>query len=439
LIQTFILITFLKRIPRTRDKCGHGPSAFHCCNSSFVHFWPILNKIGCFYLIAKFWVQKGKNMSASYMPASGSLLDGLEGPDVAGLQEVEAFIIDEGFRPGGSDQPDSTDVTADPIQKYLNEISAIPLLSPGDEKALAEQVRKGVEARSKLEKNDLQGKEAEQLRQLDARGKLAGRLLFQANLRFVVHLAKRYRCSGMSALDLIQEGNIGLLYAVEKFDHRKKTRFTTYAAWWIKQAICRAVAQQARPVRLPENQLQSINDINSIRRWLESEEDRETDPSEIALETGLLSAEDVAGIRASLAADKPLDPSLEKRWREAAGKVSGLMGLGREVVSLEKPADGEDGRTLEEQLKDGSDTDPLLVIQRKQINRKICEILNCLGEVERQVMMMRFGLLDGSEMTVEEVAEELNITPLRVKQLETKALRSLRHPDISDQLKALLK
>jgi RNA polymerase primary sigma factor len=378
-------------------------------------------------------------MSASHMPASCSLLDGLEGPDVAGLQEVEKLITDDSFRPGGSDQPDSTDVAADPIQKYLNEISAIPLLSPGDEKALAEQVRQGVEARSKLEQNDLQGKEAEKLRQLDARGKLAGRLLFQANLRFVVHLAKRYRWSNMSTLDLIQEGNIGLLYAVEKFDHRRETRFSTYAAWWIKQAIGRAVAQQARPVRLPENQLQSINDINSIRRWLESEENREADPAEIALETGLLSAEDVAGIRVSLADDKPLDPSIEKRWREAAEKVSGLMGLSLETVSLAKPVDDEDGRSLEEQLENGSDIDPLLVIQQKQINRKICEILECLGEVERQVMMMRFGMQDGSEMTVDEVADELGLTPERVRQLETRALRSLRHPDISSQLKDLLK
>ena len=378
-------------------------------------------------------------MPASIIPAPDSLLEELEGPDAAGLQEIEALIIDKGFRPRGSDQPDSTDVAADPIQKYLNEISAIPLLSPGDEKALAEQVRQGVEARSKLEQNDLQGKEAEKLRQLDARGKLAGRLLFQANLRFVVHLAKRYRWSNMSTLDLIQEGNIGLLYAVEKFDHRQGTKFSTYAAWWIKQAIGRAVAQQARPVRLPENQLQSINDINSIRRWLESEENREADPAEIALETGLLSAEDVAGIRVSLADDKPLDPSIEKRWREAAEKVSGLMGLSLETVSLAKPVDDEDGRSLEEQLENGSDIDPLLVIQQKQINRKICEILECLGEVERQVMMMRFGMQDGSEMTVDEVADELGLTPERVRQLETRALRSLRHPDISSQLKDLLK
>ena len=378
-------------------------------------------------------------MSASYIPAPGSMLNGLEGPDAAGLREVEALITDEGLRPGSSDLPDSTDVAADPVQKYLNEISAIPLLMADDEKALAERVRQGVAARSKLEQNDLQGEEAEKLQNLDVRGKLAGRLLFQANLRFVVHLAKRYRWSEMSTLDLIQEGNIGLLHAVEKFDHRKGARFSTYAAWWIKQAIGRAVAQQARPVRLPENQIQSINDINSIRRWLESEEGREADPAEIALETGLLSAEDVAKIQTALGDDKSVDPSLEKRWREAADKVSGLMGLSREVVSLAKPADDEDGRSLEEQLKDRSNPEPDIIIHRKQINSKICEIMDCLDEMERKVMMMRFGLLDGSEMTVEEVAEELDITPARVKQLETKALRSLRHPDLSCQLKELLK
>lgn len=378
-------------------------------------------------------------MVASYMPASDSRLDGLEGPDAAGLQEVEALIADSDFRPGGHDLPESTDLAVDSIQKYLNEISTIPLLSPEEEKSLARRVRQGVEARSKLEQNDLQGEEAEKLRQLDASGKLAGRLLFQANLRFVVHMAKRYRWSEMSTLDLIQEGNIGLLHAVEKFDHRKETRFTTYAAWWIRQAIGRAVARQARPVRLPENQLQSINDINSIRRWLESEEGREADPAEIALETGLLAAEDVALIQASRDGQKPLGTSLEKRWREAADRVSSLMGLSRQAVSLAKPADDEDGRSLEGQLKDKSNTDPLIVIQRKQINSKICEVLDCLGEMERKVLSMRFGLQGGGEMTVDEVAEELGITAARARKLETVALRSLRHPDLSGQLKELLK
>jgi RNA polymerase primary sigma factor len=378
-------------------------------------------------------------MSASYLPVSGSQLDGLEGPDAAGLLEIEALIADNDLRPDSSELDDSADITADPVRKYLNEISAIPLLSPEEEKALARKVRQGIEARTKLEQNDLQGEEADRLRRLDDSGRLAGRLLFQANLRFVVHLAKRYRWSEMSRLDLIQEGNIGLLYAVEKFDYRKKTRFTTYAAWWIKQAMGRAVARQARSVRLPEHRQQSINDINSIRRWLEGEEGREADPAEIALEIGLLPAEDVAKIQRALDGSKPLDPSLKKRWRDAADRVSSLMRLSQGAVSLAKPADDDDGRTLEEQLKDNSSPDPDLVIHWQQINSKICEVLGCLGEMERKVMMMRFGLEGRGEMTVEEVAEELGITPARVKKFEALALRSLRHPDLSDQLKELLK
>jgi len=378
-------------------------------------------------------------MPAFQMKTPGSALAGLREPDAAGIREVEALITEEGLRLSSSDPIDSTDFAADSIQKYLNEISKIPLLSAAEENALAERIRQGVRARSRLEESDLKGKEAEHLKKLDSRGKLAGRLLFQANLRFVVYLAKRYHWSGMSMPDLIQEGNIGLLHAVEKFDSRRGTKFTTYAAWWIRQAIGRAISQQARSVRLPENQLQSLNDINSIRRWLETEECREVNPTEIALETGMLSAEDVANIRNSLDGDRPLDPVLEKRWREAAEKVSGLMGLGREAVSLAKPADDGDDRSLEEQLTDRSNPDPDTIIHRQQINTRICEILGCLGEMERKVLMMRFGLVDGSEMTVEEVANELGMTPERVKKLEAKALRSLRNPDISSRLKDLLK
>jgi RNA polymerase primary sigma factor len=366
-------------------------------------------------------------------------MDGLEGPDATGLKKVEAPIREDERLSGSSGLPDPAEVAVDPLQKYLNEISAIPLLSVKEENSIAERLRLGIEARNKLEQGNRQAEEGERLRKLDEQGKLAGRLLFQANLRLVVHLAKRYQWSEMSTLDLIQEGNIGLLHAVEKFDHRKGARFSTYAAYWVKQAIGRAIAQQSRPVRLPEDKIQAVNDINNIRRWLEAKKGRKADPVEIALETGMLSAEDVVKIQSALTEGKPVDHQLEKRWREVVGKVSQLMNLSQEAVSLSKPADGEEGRTLEEQLKDRSNQDPLIVFQRKQLNDRICEILDCLGEMERQVLMMRFGLQGDGEMTVDEVAEELDITSERVKQLEKKAIRCLRRPDISGGLKDLLK
>ena len=378
-------------------------------------------------------------MPAIQMKTSDSALSGLEEPDATGLREIEDLIGDENLQHCNPDLPYSNKPAADPIQKYLSEISVFPLLSADDEKALARCIRKGTRARTKLEQNNLRNEAAERLKSLDAQGRLAGRRLFEANLRLVVHLAKGYDGFGLNLMDLVQEGNIGLLRAVEKFDHRKGARFSTYAAWWIRQAIGRAVACQAHTVRLPEHTIQAINDINSIRRWLEKEEHREAGCREIALEVGLLSTEDVQKIKKTLAAGQPLNGYLEKRWRAAAGRVSTLMSIGRESISFGRTGDEEEGRSPEEELGDGSNPDPLEIILRGQINKKLCEIMGALGEKECRVLQMRFGLVDGSEMTVDEVAQALGITPAHVSQLETRALRSLRHPDFSDLLKDLLK
>jgi RNA polymerase primary sigma factor len=226
-------------------------------------------------------------MPAFDMKTSGSSLSGLKETDAVKLQQIETLFTERDLEPGSVDLQSSNYSSIDAVHKYLNEISAIPRLSADDEKALAEQIQKGLRARSLMKKNDLQGHKAEKLRTQKARGSLAGRLLFKANLRLVVYLARRYDGFGVSLPDLIQEGNIGLLRAVEKFDHRKETRFSTYASWWIKQAISRAISGQAHTVRIPEHTIQSINDINSIRRWLEAEEGREADCRDIALEVGL--------------------------------------------------------------------------------------------------------------------------------------------------------
>ena len=378
-------------------------------------------------------------MPAFHSKTPGSSLIRIKGPHAAGLRQVEDPSADVDFQSPASDLPDSNAPAADPVAKYLDEISAISLLSADEEKALAQRIRKGIQARKKLEQNDVRGEEAQRLNKLDARGRLAESLLFKANLRLVAYLAGGFRNFGMSLSDIIQEGNIGLMRAVEKFDHRKNTRFSTYAAWWIKQAIGRAIARQSRTIRIPEHTIQSINDINSIRRWLEVEQNRDADPAEIALEMGLLSAEDVTKIKKALAAGQALDAALKKRWREAADRVDALAGIGRESIPFGGSGDEEEGRSPEEVLGDGANPDPFDIVYRRQINKRLCEIMGSLGELECKVLQMRFGLKDGSEMTVDEVADELGLTCDRVRQLETLGLRKLRHPDISSRLKDLLK
>ena len=266
---------------------------------------------------------------------------------------------------------------------------------------------------------------------------MAGHLLMQSNLRLVVYLAKRYRGSGMNILDLIQEGNIGLLRAVEKFDHRRGAKFSTYAAWWIRQAIGRAVARQARTIRIPEHAGKSIRNVKKVLESMEAELGRLADCREIALEVGLLSDEDVRKIKRALAAKQSLDPSLEDRWREAAGRVSALMGIRRDPLSLDGPADRGKGRPFEEKLEDGNDIDPFDIVYRQQIREKLREILDSLSKQERRVVEIRFGLKEGREMTVEETADELGLKPQRVRSLEAKALRKLRHPDFIEKLSRL--
>jgi RNA polymerase primary sigma factor len=378
-------------------------------------------------------------MPAFHTKTTGSSLTRIERPHAAGLRQVEDPSADVDFQSPASDLPDSNDPAADPVAKYLDEISAISLLSADEEKALARRIRKGIQARKKLEQNDVRGEEAQRLNKLDARGRLAESILFKANLRLVAYLAGGYRNFGVGLSDLIQEGNIGLLRAVEKFDHRKGTRFSTYAAWWIKQAIGRAIARQSRTVRLPENTIQALNDINSIRRWLEAEHGREAGCREIALEMGLLSAEDVKKIKKAQAAGQPLNAALKKRWREAADRVAALAGIGRESIPFGGSGDEEEGRSPEELLGDAANPDPFDIVFHQEINEKLCEIMGSLGELECKVIQMRYGLVDGCEMTVDEVADELGLTFDRVRQLETLGLRKLRHPDISSRIKDLLK
>ena len=337
-------------------------------------------------------------MPAFHTKTSGPSLTRVKGQHAAGRRQIEGIPAGANLQPSGSYLPDPTESAADPVSKYLDEISAISLLSADDEKALAKRIRKGIMARKKLEQNDGRGEDTEKLKKQGEWGRMAEGLLFKANLRLVAYLAGGYRNTGMSLSDLIQEGNIGLLRAI-----------------------------------------QSINDINSIRRWLETEKGREADCREIALEMGLLSAQDVKKIKKALASGKPLDAALKKRWNEAAGRVGALAGIGREAIPFGSSGDEEDGRCPEELLGDETNPDPFDVIFRQETKERLFEIMGSLGEQECRVLQMRFGLVDGCEMTVEEVADELGLTSDRVRQLETKAMRNLRHPAISSRLKDLLK
>jgi len=376
-------------------------------------------------------------MPSFHLRDTESSLTGIEEPDTADLRQIEKFIAGETFLPSETGDPDTGGPVDDVVQMYFDEISVIPLLSADEEKALAERIQQGALARTRLEQNDVRGQKAEELKKLTAQGRMAGHLLMQSNLRLVVYLAKRYRGSGMNFLDLIQDGNIGLLRAVEKFDLRRGAKFSTYAAWWIRQAIGRAVASQAHTIRIPEHAHKSIRDVKKVLGSMEAELGRLADCREIALEVGLLSDEDGCKIKRALAAKQTLAPFLEEKWREAAGRVSALMGIRRDPLSLDGSADREEGHPFEEKLKDGNEIDPFDIVYRQQIREKLREILDSLGKQERRVVEMRFGIKEGREMTVEETAAALGLKPQRVRSLEAKALRKLRHPDFIEKLSRL--
>ncbi|HIZ44809.1 MAG TPA: RNA polymerase sigma factor RpoD [Firmicutes bacterium] len=271
----------------------------------------------------------------------------------------------------------------DTVRMYLKEIGKIPLLTQGEETALAKRIREGDEE--------------------------AGRRLAEANLRLVVSIAKRYAGRGMQFLDLIQEGNLGLMKAVEKFDYRKGYKFSTYATWWIRQAITRAIADQGRTIRIPVHMVESINRVIRTSRQLLQEYGREPLPEEIA-----------------------------KRMNMPAGRVREIMRFSMEPVSLETPVGEEEDSHLADFIQDDSAQVPAEAAAFSMLREQLGEVLHTLTDRERQVLCMRFGLLDGEGRTLEEVGKEFNVTRERIRQIEAKALRKLRHPSRSRKLKDFL-
>ena len=308
------------------------------------------------------------------------MLDDIALPEIEELNEIEEVTEEEIVEVEADIETYSTD---DPVRMYLKEIGKVPLLSAGEEVELAIKMSEGDE---------------------DAKRRMA-----EANLRLVVSIAKRYVGRGMLFLDLIQEGNLGLIKAVEKFDYTKGYKFSTYATWWIRQAITRAIADQARTIRIPVHMVETINKVIRVSRQLLQELGHDPSAEEIAEEMGI-----------------PVD------------KVRDILKIAQEPVSLETPIGEEEDSHLGDFIPDEDASEPSEAASFSLLKEQLMEVLETLTPREKKVLELRFGIVDGRTRTLEEVGKEFNVTRARIRQIEAKALRKLRHPSRSKKLRDFL-
>jgi RNA polymerase primary sigma factor len=328
-------------------------------------------------------------------------------------------------------------------------------LTGQEELDFALKIKQGVEATEALKSLSAQDEAQLSPEELDRKdelllrqraGKLAHDRLAQSNLRLVVSVAKRYIGRGLNFLDLIQEGNLGLLRAVDKFDHTLGFKFSTYATWWIRQAISRAIADQARTIRIPVHMVETINRQLRVQRRLQQELGREPSHEEIAVEMEFLEPKDVEQVRifwlrphrAEGSVGVRMEVSLAQRLERAAAKVRRIQRLSQEPLSLETPVGSEENSYLGDFIEDDSMPGPVDSASRQLLKEQMDEILDGLSERERKVLIMRFGLEDGVTRTLEDVGKEFSVTRERVRQIEAKALRKLRHPLRSRKLRDYL-
>jgi RNA polymerase primary sigma factor len=309
----------------------------------------------------------------------------------------------------GGLEADEIASVSDPVRMYLNEIGRYRLLTPREEVELSMAMEQGVEATRRLEKDELSEESRSILEATVRRGEAAEKRLTESNLRLVVSIARRYVGRGMALLDLVQEGNLGLMRGVERFDYRRGFRFSTYATWWIRQAITRSIADQGRTIRMPIHIVDTLNKLTRAQRDLTQDLGREPTVDELAVELDL-------------------EPE----------RVAELSQLSQDTISLETPVGEEEDSVLADFVEDEGAEVPADAATFRMLQENLKLALEGLSERERQVLIMRFGLADGRMRTLEEVGDHFRVTRERVRQLETKALAKLRHPEKSKGLAEFL-